>query len=122
MEPNKGAIGVFGASGVSIIYNQYVINSFVNLHKEKNKYSYGEIIALAKLSYYKKGMNYQINKVVETTSQFNIFKNYIVMEFNFLGDPSIYIKSPKKQCNKQIIPTHSDSTPVRLSPAPARRP
>ena len=96
LQRNVGAIGVLGSSGVSLLYNQYMFGYYVNEFVFQNRYSYGEALSLGKYKYFRKGGNYITDTDLLSTPEHSIHKTLLLMEFNYLGDPSIRIKFPEE--------------------------
>jgi hypothetical protein len=97
LQRNVGAIGVLGSSGVSLLYNQYMFGYYTNEFIFQNRYSYGEALSLGKYKYYRKGGNYITDTDLLSTPEHSIHKTLLLMEFNYLGDPSIRIKFPEER-------------------------
>lgn len=91
---NKGAIALLGASGVSLLYNQYMMGYYINEQIFKDKFTYGEAISLGKYKYFKRGGNYLTSTSIQSTPEHSIHRYFLLMEFNLLGDPSLTVKLP----------------------------
>jgi hypothetical protein len=96
LQRNKGAIGVLGSAGVSLLYNQYTFGTSVNEFVFQNRFTYGEALSLGKHRYFQRGLNYVKRNSVVPTPAHSEHKNLLLMEFNYMGDPSIRLKQPEK--------------------------
>lgn len=94
---NKGAIGVVGSSGVSLLYNQYSFGTSVNDFVFLDRFTYGEALSLGKHRYYQRGANYLKRSEVAATASHYEFKKLLLMQFNYLGDPSVSVKTATKK-------------------------
>jgi hypothetical protein len=96
IERNKGAVGLIGSSGVSLLNNQYMLSYYLNEFVAHDSYSFGEAIALGKYKYFKTGARYIADTQESATPEHAILKTLMLMEFNYIGDPSLKVKVPNK--------------------------
>lgn len=88
--PNKGAVAVFGASGVGWLYNDYyLVREFIDaLLQAESDTRLGEVVAEAKtryLSAYPGSLNYSM-----------------VSQYNLLGDPALRMPFPRQSCSLRL--------------------
>ena len=114
--PDKGAIGVFAASGVGWLHNDFAVGWTLTNFLLEQDLTVGEAILYTKIFYLNN--NLYVTEAYDTTipSYYNL-KNSMVHHYNLLGDP--YVKITVPQENLQLIvdntiPSLGDTITIRI--------
>ncbi len=114
--PDKGAIGVFGASGVGWVHNDFAVGWTLTENLLEQNMTVGEAILYTKIFYLNNNV-YVTEKSDEFTPDYKNLKQSMVNHYNLLGDPYVKITIPPETFKVTVdntIPAVGDTLGVTV--------
>ncbi len=114
---NKGAIAMLASSGVGWVYNDFAVEWGLLDYLWEEGITMGQAVNLMKI-YYLNNPLYYYDDGSFSTFDYNVLKESMVNQYNFIGDPAIEIKKVRKALQVSIdnqTPAAGDSINITVT-------